>query len=153
MNDRTPPRDIFDRLLALPVLRVFAPFYNRHREVLLYLFFGVLTTAISWGSFYLFHYPLGMNELLANVLSWIAAVLFAFLTNRTWVFSGKQQAFFSEMGKFFASRLATLGIEELILFGFVTCLSLNAMAVKMLGNIVMLILNYVFSKFFVFIKK
>jgi putative flippase GtrA len=57
------------------------------------------------------------------------------------------------MGKFFASRLATLGIEELILFGFVTCLSLNAMAVKMVGNIVVLILNYVFSKFFVFIKK
>ena len=66
MKDRTPPRDIFDRLLALPVLRVFAPFYNRHREVLLYLFFGVLTTAISWGSFYLFHYPLAMNELLAG---------------------------------------------------------------------------------------
>ncbi len=153
MKDRTPPRDIFDRLLALPVLRVFAPFYNRHREVLLYLFFGVLTTAISWGSFYLFHYPLAMNELLANVLSWVAAVLFAFLSNRTWVFSGKKQAFLPEMGKFFASRLATLGIEELILFCFVTCLALNAMAVKMLGNVVVLVLNYVLSKFFVFIKQ
>ena len=58
-----------------------------------------------------------------------------------------------EIGKFFASRLATLGIEELILFCFVTCLALNAMAVKMLGNVVVLVLNYVLSKFFVFIKK
>ncbi|MBQ8351302.1 MAG: GtrA family protein [Clostridia bacterium] len=153
MNDHSPRRDIFDRLLALPILRVFAPFYNRHREVLLYLFFGALTTAISWGSFYLLHYPLTMNELLANVLSWIAAVLFAFLSNRTWVFSGKKQAFLPEMGKFFASRLVTLGIEELILFVFVTWLTLEAMVVKIAGNVVVLILNYVLSKFFVFIKK
>lgn len=153
MNERPPRRDIFDRLLALPGLRALAPFYNRHREVLLYLFFGALTTAISWVSFYLCHYPFGMDELLSNVISWVAAVLFAFLTNRAWVFSDGNQAFFAEMGKFFTGRLATLGIEELIIFLFVTCLSFEAMAVKMISNIVVLILNYIVSKFFVFIKK
>ena len=126
---------------------------RKYYDILAYLFFGVLTTAISWVSFYLFHYPLGINELLSNILSWIAAVLFAFLTNRIWVFSEKKGAFFPEMGRFFASRLTTLGVEELIIFLFVTCLSLHAMAVKMLGNVLVLILNYVLSKFFVFIKK
>jgi putative flippase GtrA len=153
MNDQEPRRDIFDRLLSLPLLRIFAPFYNRHREVLLYLFFGALTTLISWGVFYLCHYPLAMDELIANILSWVAAVLFAFLTNRAWVFSDKQGRFFPAMGRFFASRLTTLGIEELIIFVFVTQLSFEAMAVKMIGNIVVLILNYILSKCFVFIKK
>lgn len=153
MNERPPRRDIFDRLLALPGLRALAPFYNRHREVLLYLFFGALTTAISWVSFYLCHYPFGMDELLSNVISWVAAVLFAFLCNRAWVFSDKRQAFFPEMGRFFASRLATLGIEELIILIFVSWLAFEAMVVKMVGNIVVLILNYILSKFFVFIKK
>jgi putative flippase GtrA len=94
-----------------------------------------------------------MDELIANILSWVAAVLFAFLTNRTWVFSDKQGRFFPAMGRFFASRLTTLGIEELIIFVFVTQLSFEAMAVKMIGNIVVLILNYILSKCFVFIKK
>ena len=153
MNEQLPPRDIFDRIMALPVLRIFAPFYRRHRDMLLYLFFGVLTTAISWSSFYLFFYPLGINELLSNILSWIAAVLFAFLTNRRWVFSQKTGAFVPEMGRFFASRLTTLCLEELIIFLFVTCLAYHAMAVKILGNILILVLNYILSKYFVFIKK
>ncbi len=153
MNQEPRRRDLFDRILSLPLLRLLAPFYNRHREVLLYLFFGVLTTAISWGSFYLLHYPLAISELLANILSWVAAVLFAFITNRVWVFSGKTGKFFPEMGKFFVSRLTTLGVEELIILVFVTWLSFEAMVVKMLGNVVVLVLNYVLSKFFVFIKK
>lgn len=153
MQEPTPRRDLFDRLFTLPLLRLFAPFYSRHKEVLLYLFFGVLTTAISWGSFYLCHYPLGMDELLANILSWVAAVLFAFFTNRTWVFSHKEQAFFAEMGRFFASRLTTLALEELLLFLFASCLQIEAMLVKIVGNIAVLILNYLLSKFFVFMKQ
>ena len=78
--------DIFDRLMALPGLRVLGPFYRKHKAVLLYLFFGALTTVISIAVYWLFRYPFGLNELVANVLSWLAAVLFAFLTNRVWVF-------------------------------------------------------------------
>ncbi len=149
MNER---RDFFDRLMGLPVLRLFYPFWGRHREGLLYLFFGVLTTAVSWGSFYLFCYPLGMNELVANALSWIAAVLFAFFTNRTWVFAAQGNPV-REMLLFFAARLSTLGIEEALLFLFVTRLGLEAMVIKIAGNLLVLVLNYVFSKLIVFRKK
>lgn len=149
MNER---RDFFDRLMSLPVLRLFLPFYRRHREALLYLFFGVLTTGVSWGSFYLFCYPLGINELIANALSWVAAVLFAFFTNRTWVFTARGNLL-REILLFFAARLTTLGIEEALLFLFVTHLGLEAMIVKIAGNLLVLVLNYIFSKLIVFRKK
>lgn len=145
-------QDIFDRIMQLPLLRLLYPFYKKHREVLLYLFFGALTTVVSWGSFYLLHYPIGWNEHIANLLSWVAAVLFAFLTNRTWVFSAKG-SFLREMLLFFAARLTTLGVEEVFLLVFTTLLEKEAMPVKIVGNLLVLVLNYVFSKLIVFRKK
>ena len=145
-------QDIFDRIMQLPLLRLLYPFYKKHREVLLYLFFGALTTVVSWGSFYLLHYPIGWNEHIANLLSWVAAVLFAFLTNRTWVFSAKE-SFLREMLLFFAARLTTLGVEEVFLLVFTTLLKKEAMPVKIVGNLLVLVLNYVFSKLIVFRKK
>ena len=148
-------RDIFDRIMSLPLLRLLNPFYQKHREVLLYLFFGALTTAVSWVSFYLFYYPLGMNEQISNLISWVLAVLVAFITNRIWVFSesAEQGAFFKEMFLFFGSRVSTLLVEALIIFTFVTWLAFDAMLIKILGNIVVLVLNYILSKLIVFRKK
>ena len=145
-------RDIFDRILSLRLFRPLYPFYKKHREVLLYLFFGALTTAVSWGSFYLFHYPIGWNEHIANLLSWVAAVLFAFFTNRTWVFSARGNIL-REMLLFFTARLTTLGVEEVFLLVFTTLLEKEAMPVKIMGNLLVLTLNYVFSKLIVFRKK
>ena len=148
-------RDIFDRIMSLPLLRLLDPFYQKHREVLLYLFFGAVTTAVSWISFYLFHYPLEVDELISNLISWVLAVLVAFITNRLWVFSesAEQGGFFKEMLLFFGSRVATLFIEELIILTFVTWLAFDAMLIKILGNIVVLVLNYILSKLIVFRKK
>lgn len=148
MDDK---QNIFDRIMRLPLLRVFYPFYERHREALLYLFFGVLTTAISWGSFYLFYYPLSLGELTANALSWIAAVIFAFFTNRTFVFEARGNLL-REAASFFLSRLTTLLLEEGWIFLLVTLLSFEAMWVKIAGSVFVLVLNYVFSKFIVFKK-
>ena len=152
MNTNNERRDLFDRLFSLPPLKWAEPLFSRHREGLLYLFFGVLTTAVSWGSFYLLCYPLSLDELIANPISWIAAVLFAFFTNRIWVFRTHGGTLFREMSLFFASRLTTLVFEEFVLFLFVTTLSFDAMAVKIIGSVAVLILNYVFSKLFVFRK-
>ena len=126
-----------------------------HKEVLLYLFFGGLTTLISIASFALFYSLLGINELIANVLSWILAVLFAFFTNRIWVFSAPTEGFADfarQMAAFFAGRLATLGVEELILLVFVTWLACNALVVKVIAQMVVIVLNYVISKYWVFGK-
>lgn len=145
-------QDIFDRIMTLPGLRVFNGFYSKNKSVLLYLFFGALTTFISIFTFALFYDFFNLNELIANIISWIFAVLFAYITNRTWVFDSKQSGkmLIKEMLSFFAGRLTTLGIEEVLLFVFITWLSFNGTPIKISAQFVVLILNYIISKLFVF---
>lgn len=153
-NEKRP--DIFDRLMHLPLLRLLEPFYKRHKEGLLYLFFGGVTTLVSFAVFWLFEGPLGWNELVANLVSWVVAVAVAFITNRIWVFASEARgaaALLYEVITFYASRVATFLIEEGILLLFVTLLALPAMPVKVVASVVVVILNYVLSKLFVFRKK
>ena len=128
----------------------------KYREQLLYLVFGGLTTLVSIGSYFLFVTVLGINALIGNIFSWILAVLFAYVTNRKWVFNStvsSKKEILKEMASFFAARLLTLGIEELMLFVFINLLGLNSLVVKIGAQIVIVILNYVFSKLIVFRKK
>lgn len=149
MNEKP---DIFDRIMTLPLLNKFNGFYKKNKAVLMYLFFGALTTAISIFTFVLFYNFFSLNELFANIISWVCAVTFAYITNRIWVFksvtSGKN--LLKEIGSFFVCRLSTLGIEEVILFVFITMLSFNGTIVKLAAQLVVLVSNYVVSKIFVF---
>ena len=148
-------RDIFDRLMHLPLLRLFEPFYKKHKEGLLYLFFGAVTTLVSFAVFWIFEDLLGWNELIANLLSWVISVAVAFVTNRIWVFNAPTtgfSAFALQVVTFYTSRVATFLIEEAILLIFVTWLGLLAMPVKIAASVIVVILNYVFSKLFVFRK-
>lgn len=145
--------DIFDRIMTLPLLRRLEKPYRKHKEVLLYIFFGGCATVVSIGTFVLF-YALGLNELLANVLSWVITVGFAYLTNRTWVFASNAQgkAILTECFSFYAGRLITLGLEEGMLLVFATLLGWNATGVKIAGQIVVLVGNYIISKLLIFRK-
>lgn len=147
--------DIFDRIMLLPVLRIFNSFYKKHKSVLLYIFFGGCTTLISIGTFVLFGSYCKLNELIANVLSWVLAVLFAYVANRIWVFTSRVKGMqaVKEMLAFFAGRLTTLGIEELLLLVFVTLLSFNSVIVKTAAQVIVLLLNYFISKFVIFKHK
>ncbi len=144
-------KDIFDRLFSAKCLRFFFPFYSKYKEQLLYIFFGGVTTLVSLGSFALFTGVFGWNALSANVLSWLLSVFTAFITNRTWVFPGnKKGRFLPQMLSFYLGRTATLAAEEGILLVFVTLLAQNALVVKLCAQIVILILNYIISKLFIF---
>ena len=145
-------RDIFDKIMSLPGLRLLYPFYAKHKQVLLYLFFGGCTTLISIGSFALA--DMVVNELVANIISWILAVTVAYLTNRVWVFDSeaKGRGVAKEAVAFYAGRLTTLGIEELLLFVFVTWLGCNGLLIKTIAQIVVLVGNYLLSKFLIFKK-
>ena len=106
--------DIFDRMMHLHLFRIFEPFYQKNKEMLLYLLFGGLTTIVSIGSYAWVNVGLGINELIANIISWIFAVTFAYVTNKIWVFQSKITGFFDvcrEMTKFYGGRLFTLGVE------------------------------------------
>lgn len=82
----TDKPDIFDRIMSLKILKWANPFYTKYKEVLMYLLFGGLTTLVSVGVFALFESHFGLNEHISNIISWLTAVLFAFVTNRIWVF-------------------------------------------------------------------
>ena len=129
----------------------------KKREIALYLVFGVLTTVISLLSFKLFNFLLGENlYLINNVFSWILAVSFAFVTNKLWVFESKEwksPLIFKEILLFLSARVFSLLVEELGLFLLIDVLgSINPDISKLIMQIIVVILNYVLSKFLVFKK-
>ncbi len=146
-------KDIFDQIMTLPGFHYFEKEYQRHKEVLLYLFFGGLTCILSIGSYSYCDIGMGMDPLIANVISWILAVSFAYITNKIWVFCAEThgiKALLQEMVDFFAGRVFTLLVEELILYVFITHLAWNSIAVKVAAQVVVVVLNYVISKVIVF---
>ena len=135
----------------------------RYREVILYLIFGGLTTVVDWGlSFLLYHFwgdAIEAHVWLvhgANVIAWGAAVLFAFITNRIWVFESKKKGFLpvlGELGSFAGGRVMTLLLQEAMFVIFFDILGINEFVVKVVAAVLVIILNYVISKLFVFRKK
>jgi len=149
-------KDIFDIIMDWRIFRFFNPFYKKNKEILLYIFFGGLTFIVSVFSFWFSGAVLGLNELWANILSWIAAVLFAYITNRKWVFNSSASTvleYINEIFRFFSGRLLTLGIEELLIFIFITKLGYNRMLIKIIAQVIVIVSNYVISKLIVFNKK
>ena len=131
-------------------------FYKKHREVLNYLVFGGLTTLINIIIFALCYDLLSMSTVLSNCIAWLVAVIFAFVTNKLFVFDSKStesKVIIREAASFVTARLLTLVLDIGIIYLFVDVLGLHYLLIKILSNIVVIILNYIFSKLFIFIKK
>ena len=155
-NNKEKKSDIFDRIMHLPVLNIFEPFYKKYKEGLMYLFFGGLAFFLNIFLFALFTDIMKINDLLANAISWVICVLFQYITNRTWVFDGHVEgsaALIKQISSFFGGRIFTLVVEEIIILVFITWLGFNRIAVKLVAQVVVIVLNYVISKLFVFKKK
>ena len=135
---------------------------TRYREQLLYLIFGGLTTLVDWVvSFLLYHVwdqAIDAHAFVihgANVIAWVAAVLFAFVTNRKWVFQSTQRgvaAILGELCAFAGGRVLTLLLQEVIMGVFCTWLGLNEYLFKIIAAVLVVILNYFISKLLVFRK-
>lgn len=125
-----------------------------HTEKGLYLVFGALTTLVSLVVFYgsMWLYP---NYWLATVLRNVAGILFAYFTNRGMVFgsTAKGSERTAEFFKFVSSRLITFGLDLLMMFLMVDLAGINELVAGLLSMLVVIILNYVLSKLFVFTKK
>ena len=161
---------------------------RKYREIILYLIFGVLTTFVGWAVYFgilfvgkaAFGIPPETTSgstyfaiyTAAQIIQWIAAVLFAFFTNRKWVFTGadREAPMLPQLTKFAAGRLATFGVDYLVTyFGalalskiivawnsveiFGTELNLNEIGAKVVAAVIVIIANYFFSKLFVFKEK
>lgn len=163
-DERTP--DIFDKIMHIKPFSIFESFYIKNKSVLLYLFFGGLTTLVSIFTFWLSEFLINadlnisifgsvfsLKVLLTNAISWVCAVLFAFFTNRIWVFNSPTNTlkeFFSQMAAFFGGRFATFLLETVILLLFVSVLNFNELIIKIIAQFIVLVSNYIISKLIIF---
>ena len=133
-------------------------FYLKYKEIINYLIFGVLTTIVSLCTYYLLVFTLldpnkAIELQIANIISWIVSVSFAYITNRRYVFESKNQNRLKEATSFVTSRLLTLVLDMAIMALGVTILKFNDKLVKLVSQVLVIISNYVLSKLFVFKKK
>ena len=134
--------------------------YLKYEEALLYLFFGALTTAVSFVTAGLSKYALerlSMGEdtvsVVSTVVSWVCAVTFAYVTNRLWVFDSDasgSKGLLREAVSFYGGRVFTLIVETVMMWLGYSLMGINYWVSKIAASIVVLILNYVISKLFVF---
>lgn len=130
--------------------------YRKNEEAISYLFWGFAAFVLGTGLFYVFANVMGLYEQIANVLSWVICVVFAYLTNRTFVFKSKVKGFkniFVEFKDFIAARVLTLVMENAILFVMIDLLTINNMIAKLVGQFVVIVSNYFLSKLWIFKKK
>ena len=150
-------------------------FFQKHKEIITYIIFGVLTTLVSWGTYAVFVNLLSMSVFIGNLLSWVCAVSFAYVTNKLWVFdskSWKASVVVKEIISFVASRGVT-GVIEIVAVpllaktGFdnifynilekmnisLGILFTDGIYSKIVLAVIVVILNYFFSKFIIFKKR
>lgn len=137
--------------------------FTKYKEIIMYLIFGVGTTAVNW-IIYTVIVVLGeeVNLTLANIIAWVGAVAFAYITNKLWVFESKSwnpKIVWKELGMFLSARIFS-GVFEIGLFPVLVWMGMNqsifgveGMLAKIVIGVLVIILNYIFSKLLVFKKK
>ena len=135
-----------DKIIAL---------FRKYREILVYLVFGVLTTAVNYVVYLPCYNLLHMSASVSNVIAWVFAVAFAYLTNKPFVFRSRDwsaKTVIPELAKFVGTRVGSGGLETAILFLTVDVIGWNGNLWKILTSILVVIVNYVGSKLLVFRK-
>lgn len=131
--------------------------YRQYQEIINYLIFGVLTTVVSLITYYVLTIiildpKLNLELQIANILSWCIGVLFAYFTNRKFVFNSTNQNKKKEFFTFVSARISTLILDMLVMFIGVSLLYFNDKIVKLISQVLVIIGNYILSKIIVFKK-
>lgn len=130
--------------------------YLKYKEVILYLVFGGLTTLTNIGAYALFARVFHMNLMAANGLALALSILFAYVTNKLFVFESKTDswgAVLQEFASFMACRLATAVLDMFLMYITVSVAGLYDLLMKVIVNVIVIVLNFVFSKLIIFKKK
>lgn len=127
----------------------------KYKEIVLYLFFGVCTTIINVVVYFICCEFFLWNTILSTFTAWILSVIFAYFTNRTWVFESHAagMAMIRELSAFFSCRLLSGGLDIAFMWIFVDVFSFPNMIMKLLSNIIVIVFNYIASKWIIFSKK
>jgi len=148
--------------------------YHKYEDIIRYVFFGGLTTVVSFASHFIARFAgaelpdeitlaslqaaldnSAVSATLATTISWICAVTFAFVTNKIFVFRSREKGkgIIREALMFYGARLTSYWVEVLMMFLLVTKMGINELLIKVMAQVVILVMNYLFSKFIVFKKK
>lgn len=128
---------------------------NKHYDILAYLFFGVMTTAVNYLVYLPCYNMLGLSAAVSNVIAWVVAVAFAYLTNKPFVFHSHDwtvKTVVPELTKFVGSRVASGALETGIIFLTVDYLAWNGNVMKLVTSVLVVVINYIASKLLVFRK-
>lgn len=129
--------------------------YNKYKEGLLYLFFGACSTFINIFTFFICR-QFKLSIYVSNIIAWIVAVIFAFITNKLIVFGSKnmdKKVVIKETVGFFIARVISLGIDMGLIHLMIDVMKIHEIISKVISNIVVIIVNYLFSKLFIFKKE
>ena len=138
------------------MLEALAAFCKKHRQILLYLFFGGVTTVVSYAVYFVLYNRFNCYASVSNAVSWVIAVVVAYLTNKPFVFQSRDWSAHTvlvELSEFAGLRLLSGVLETAVIFLFCDLLCWNGNWVKVVTSIFVIILNFLFSKFVVFRKK
>lgn len=130
-------------------------FVEKHWDMVSYLFFGVLTTVVNYLVYLPLYNLLGISAAVSNIIAWVAAVVFAYVTNKPFVFKShdwSMKTVLPELGKFVGCRAASGGLETVLILLTVDILGWNGNLWKLIISVLVVILNYVSSKLLVFRK-
>ena len=128
---------------------------RKYRDILVYLVFGVLTTLVNYAVYLPLYNWAGLSATLSNCIAWVAAVAFAFLTNKPLVFQSHDWSaatVLAELGKFVTCRLGSGAVETGLIFLLVDMMGLDGNVIKLLTSVMVVIVNYAASKLLVFKK-
>lgn len=120
------------------------------RELVLYVVFGAFTFFVNVIVYFFFTSVLGINYLISNIVAWFFSVLFAYITNRIWVFESKSPDILKEMALFFGGRIFSGVVDTALMYLFIDVMLIGDTISKIVVQIIVIILNYVFSKLIVF---
>lgn len=127
----------------------------KYRDVLVYLVFGVLTTVVNYVIYLPCYNLMGLSSSLSNVIAWVGAVVFAYVTNKPFVFRShdwSRKTVFPELTRFVGTRLGSGALETLILFVTVDTIGMNGNLWKLITSVLVVFINYIGSKWLVFRK-
>lgn len=126
---------------------------KKNKEIIMYGIFGVLTTLVNIFVYFILVRVFNFHYLISTIISWIISVLFAYFTNKKYVFESKGNNYLKEIFAFIGFRILSGIIEIVLMYLFVDTLTFDDLISKVITNIVVVLLNYIFSKLFVFKNK
>lgn len=146
-------RYIKDNLLLGDFINNIYSYYKKNKEIILYLLFGFLTTVVNIVFYIILVWLFGFNYIVGNIFAWLFSVIFAYVTNKLWVFEETENNIILEFTLFIGGRIFSGFVDSLLLYLFVGILLWNDFISKIIIQIIVVLINYIISKWVVFKNK